>query len=190
MNTRKQQLFDAVEVITSVVRTIHIRRTLHSVWAEPHLAFWRVIYGNLTDMAVLDWCKLFGSDDERSQPVHWNNVATDPDLFRKKLFAALGIYESKWKSYWAEVKKYRDQAVAHHNERRREIKRFPSFDLALESTYFYYDYLHAELGRIGVHEHPPDIREYSKAFAAQCRDIAEAAALATKPYREQVDRSA
>ena len=31
---------------------------------EPRLNFWRVTYGNFTDMAVIDWCKPFGSDSE------------------------------------------------------------------------------------------------------------------------------
>jgi hypothetical protein len=96
---------------------------------------WRVIYGNLTDMAVLEWCKLFGSDDEQNQPVHWKNLASDPEQFRKELFAGLGIYEeSKWRSYWTEMNRYRDHVVAHHDQRRVEIKNYPTFDLALESA--------------------------------------------------------
>jgi hypothetical protein len=30
----------------------------------PSLNFWRLIYGNLLDVAVLEWCKVFGSDAE------------------------------------------------------------------------------------------------------------------------------
>jgi hypothetical protein len=49
------------------------------------LNFWRVINGNLTDMAVLEWCKLFGSDDEQHQPVHRKNIVSDPNQFRTEL---------------------------------------------------------------------------------------------------------
>jgi hypothetical protein len=63
---RKQQLFDVVEVLVNLVRNIRLRRELHSVCANPPLNFWRVIYGDLTDIAVLEWCKLFGSDNPRS----------------------------------------------------------------------------------------------------------------------------
>jgi hypothetical protein len=98
MSDRRQRLFAAGEVLVSLVRTIQLRRTLHAVRADPHLNFWRVIYGNLTDMAVLKWCKLFGSDDDEKQPIHWKNTASDPEAFRKAMLASLGIYESKWRS--------------------------------------------------------------------------------------------
>jgi hypothetical protein len=136
MNSRKQDLLSAVEIIASLVRTIHLRRTLQSVSSNPRLTFWRVIYGNLTDMAVLEWCKLFGSDDEQNQTVHWKNIATEPDQFRISLFLELRIYESKWSSYWTEMKRYRDQVVAHHDQRRIKILNYPTFDLALESASF------------------------------------------------------
>ena len=65
MKERKQRLLSVVEILASVVRTIHLRRSFHTVSPAPALVMWRVIYGNLTDMAVLEWCKLFGSDDEQ-----------------------------------------------------------------------------------------------------------------------------
>ena len=186
MNERKQHLLATVEIIASLVRTVHLRRTLHVVSPAPPLVFWRVIYGNLTDMAVLEWCKLFGSDDEQNQPVHWKNIASDPEQFWKELLSCLRIYDSKWRSYWAEMKRYRDQVVAHHDQRRVEIRNYPTFDLALESAYFYYAFAVAELRKHGVDEQPNDLRAYSKDFAAQCRDIAAAAIDATKSFKERV----
>jgi hypothetical protein len=186
MNERKQHLLSAVEVIASLVRTIHLRRTLHAVSPTPSLVFWRVIYGNLTDTAVLEWCKLFGSDDEQNQPVHWKNVAADPEQFRKELLSVLKIYDSKWRSYWAEMKRYRDQVAAHHDQRRVEIRNHPIFDLALESAYFYYDFSVSELRKLGVNQEPKDLRAYCNEFAAQCRDVAVAATNATIPLKVSV----
>ena len=186
VNKRMQHLLSTVEIIASLVRTIHLRRTLHAVSPAPPLVFWRVIYGNLTDLAVLEWCKLFGSDDEQNQPVHWKNIASDPEQFRNELLSALGIYESKWRSYWAEMKRYRDRVVAHHDQRRVEIKNYPTFDLALESAYFYYDFVVAELRKHGVDQQPKDLRAYCRDFASQCRDIATAATAATSSFTERV----
>jgi hypothetical protein len=183
MSERKQHLLAVVEIIASLVRTIQLRRTLYSVSPKPSLVFWRVIYNNLTDMAVLEWCKLFGSDDAQNQPVHWKNIASDPETFRKELFASLGIYESKWQ----EMKRYRDLSVAHHDARRVEIKNYPTFDLALESAYFYYRFVVSELRKQGVDQlQPKDLRAYSKDFAAQCHDIATAAIDATRHVKERV----
>ena len=91
MNERKQRLLSVVEVLASMVRTIQLRRTFNAVSPTPNLVMWRVIYGNCTDMAVLEWCKLFGSDDEQNQPVHWKNVAPDfLSSFEKTYFRDCG----------------------------------------------------------------------------------------------------
>jgi hypothetical protein len=108
-----------------------------------------------------------------------------PTSFERS-YSALKIYESKWRSYWTEMKRYRDQSVAHHDPRRVEIKNYPSFDLALESAYFYYDFVIKELSKSGVNQHPKDLKAYGEAFAAQCHDIAKAAADATSSFQERV----
>jgi len=186
MSERKRSLLSAVEILASLVRTIYLRRTLHDVSPAPTLVMWRVIYGNLTDMAVLEWCKLFGSDDESHQPVHWKNIASAPKHFRDDLLSRLGIDESKWRSYWNEMKRYRDRVVAHHDQRRIEIKTYPTFDLALKSAYFYYDFVVSELHKNGVDQQPKHLASYGREFAAQCHTIAKAAIEATNPYKEKV----
>jgi hypothetical protein len=183
---RKKALTDCVDLLANIVRVIYLRRTLHTICPEPPLNFWRIIYGNLTDIAVLEWCKLFGADDDQNQPVHWKNLTTDADQFRKEMFSTLDIYESKWKSYWAEMKRYRDQSVAHHDFRRVQIKTYPQFDLALESSYFYYGYVVSELTKYGINQQPKDLRAYGRDFANQSHDIATAALEATKSFSEQV----
>ena len=84
------------------------------------------------------------------------------------------------------MKRYRDQVVAHHDQRRIEIKNYPTFDLALESAYFYYDYVVSELRKNGIDQQPKDLRAYGADFAAQCRDIAAAAIDATKSFDERL----
>jgi hypothetical protein len=100
----RKQLLDVADVLTNLVRNVHLRRELSATRADPHLVFWRLIYGDLSDITVLEWCKLFGSDDDDHQPLHWKNVVFDPTKFRTDLFARLQIYESKWRSYWGEMK--------------------------------------------------------------------------------------
>jgi hypothetical protein len=189
MSERKQRLLSTVEVIVSFVRTAHLQQVLHAVSPKPHLNFWRVIYGNLLDMAILEWCKLFGSDDHEHQPVHWRNIAHDPETFKMDLFERLGIYESKWHSYWKDMKLYRDLSVAHHDERRKELnKNYPTLGLALESAYYYYEVVDSELRKQGVdrRQYPEDLRAYCKDFATQCHDIATAATEATKSFKGRV----
>jgi hypothetical protein len=44
---------------------------------HPHASFWRQVNGNFLDMAVLDWCKLFGDPKEtprkRLAKHHWGH---------------------------------------------------------------------------------------------------------------------
>ena len=185
MSDRKR-LTEVVNVLVNLVRNIQLRRQLTAVSADPPLAFWRLIYGDLSDIVVLEWCKLFGSDDEERQPLHWKHIVPDQVRFRNELFAQLGIYESKWRSYWNEMKDYRDKSVAHHDLRRPDITNYPKFDLALESAYFYYDFNVAELRKLGIEQRPNDLREYSIAFSDQCRDVASAAMKATEIIKERV----
>jgi hypothetical protein len=145
MNARKQHLLSVVEIFASLVRTIQSRRSFHAVSPTPDLVMWCVIYGNLTEIAVSEWCKLFGSDTEQNQPVHWKNIVYDSEQFPRDLFSTLGIYESKWRSYWNEMKRYRDQVIDHHDRRRVRIKNYLQFDLALESAYLYYAFVRLDL---------------------------------------------
>jgi hypothetical protein len=43
----RKKLLDAADTLTNLVRNIHIRRELSAVRADPHLVFWRLIYGDL-----------------------------------------------------------------------------------------------------------------------------------------------
>jgi hypothetical protein len=83
------------------------------------------------------------------------------------------------------MKTYRDHAVAHFDPRQSvTIARYPSFDLALKSSYFYYLYLRAELAKLGDGLLPEDLEQYSLQFAKKCSEVATAALKATKEIRE------
>ena len=69
MNDRYGQLINVVEILEALIRNIALKQALHRVDNDPHLNFWRLIYGNQMDVPVLEWCKLFGSDDAERQPV-------------------------------------------------------------------------------------------------------------------------
>ncbi len=185
-DNRRELLQDVLELIASLIRTIHVRRALRHVCPEPQLNFWRVICGDLTDFAVLEWCKLFGSDDEQHQTIHWKNVVPDIETFRQELFAHLHLSPEEFNAYWLEMKRYRDWGVAHHDRRRKAIPRYPHFDVALESAYFYFDFVLSELNEQGIELGPRDIRDYAARFFEQARAIAAVAMDATKSTPERV----
>src|SRR5262245_44399335 len=138
---RLRQLAETAEVLGTLVRNILLKLALHTADPNPRLNFWRIQYGNLMDLAVIDWCKLFGSDDAKRQPIHWKNIADDQHSFRSALLKELAMTPEAWESYWQEMKRYRDFNAAHHDPRRAEIANFPVLETALLSAFFYFEYV-------------------------------------------------
>jgi hypothetical protein len=159
---RKRAIVVAKDILGTIVRNVHLRRELVKVCAEPKLNFWRVMYGNLTDTAALEWCKHFGADDSEKQPVHWKSIAQDQARFRDDMLNALNVSRAEWNKYWLLMKTYRDQAVAHCDPRQVSITHYPDFELALKSSYFYYTYLRAELIPLGEGLLPEDLEDYKE----------------------------
>jgi hypothetical protein len=182
-----KQLTDATDVLANLVRTAHVGEALLSVQPSPHLNFWIFIYNSLTYPVVLDWCKLFGSDDALHQPTHWKNVVPrfGHEAFRRKLFECSGG-ENQWRTYRDEMKNYRDKFIAHHDpERFTFVPNHPFLDLAVESSYIYYDYVVTELWKLhGVVHRPANLRIYCKDFSEQNKKVAQRALSATADMPE------
>ena len=181
MNNRKL-ILNHIDHIVSLVRYVHLKKVLTSVNDKPHLNFWRVIYGGLLDLAVLEWCKLYGANAE---PTHWKELVIDHEQFRSDLLTTLNIEPEVWATYWNHMKGYRNEYIA-HDLAEKGVDQFPTLDLALESSYFYYDYLYKELIKTGKTNYPEDIREYCERFSAQARVVAEKALEETSGIDEVV----
>jgi hypothetical protein len=183
-----QQLTDAIDTLVNLVRSVYLKRALTKVERNPELNFWRVMYGNLLDVAVVEWCKLFGSDSEHHQHVHWKNVFRDQKSFRAGLLRHVGVTRKAWDAYWNEMKTYRDMSAVHlDSNRRTKVPRFPELGQALTSSAYYYGKAVEELRRRGVGLHyPDDLKAYGEQFFAQAIEIAEKALAATKNIRDRV----
>lgn len=132
MNPR-ELILKHIDHIVDIVRYVHLKKALTSVNDSPHLNFWRVIYGGLLDLAVLSWCKLYGSNAE---PTHWKELVIDHEKFRSELLSTLDIDSKTWADYWNHMKYYRNEYIAHDLDE-KIVDTFPTLDLALESCYFF-----------------------------------------------------
>jgi len=183
----------AIQIIASFVRNVQLKRVLHDVEPDPHLNFWRVIYGNFHDVAVIEWCKLFGSDHAEHQPVHWKSLVPEiqQDEFRDGLLDALSITQEKWVNYWQHMKEHRDNHVAHFNEeylRPENDPNFPEFDLALKAAYIYYGWILRNMLDSGQRNtYPEDIGDYCLRFSEQATEAAIKAINATAQMGEGVN---
>ena len=183
-----EHLTDAIDTLVNLVRSVYLKRALTKVERNTELNFWRVMYGNLLDVAVVEWCKLFGSDNEHHQHVHWKNVFRDQEGFRAGLLRHVGVTRKAWHAYWNEMKTYRDMSAAHlDSNRRTKVRRFTELGQALTSSAYYYGKAVEELRRRGAGLHyPDDLKAYGEQFFAQAIEIAEKALAATRNIRDRV----
>jgi hypothetical protein len=91
-----------------------------------------------------------------------------------------------WETYWQDIKKYRDFTAAHHDPRRAEIANYPVLDKALDSAFFYFEYIQHEMRKLGRDLQPADVRMYATAFEAKCLEVARIALGSTKDISETV----
>lgn len=170
--------------LVHLARSVGMKRALTEAAPEPHLNFWRLILGNQLDIAVLEWCKVFGSDGEAT---HWKKIVppANHDQFRNRLLVSISVTADEWLAYWNEMKAYRDNLLAHHIEMNK-VANYPVLDLACESSFFYYSYLITRLRALGETRYPDDLKIYCNAFERQAREIAAAAVASTAAINERV----
>ena len=181
---RRDRLVEHVQRVTHLTRSILLKRALTAAEPKPCLNFWRLIYGSQLDIAVIEWCKLFGSDAEAT---HWKRLVPGSHhaAFRSELLTSVGRSLSDWTHYWHAMKNYRDNIAAHHNSSTR-INNYPRLDIALRSSYFYYDYLIGELRAAGLREYPDNLKSYAVEFRSLADKVAVKAIAATNSIKESV----
>ncbi len=93
------------------------------------------INSNFLDMAVIEWCKLFGPKE-----VHgWQKMVTDKDAFLLGLLTQLAINEASLDAFYKEMRAYRDKFLAHLDS--DSMMNIPQMNIASESTLYYYNYI-------------------------------------------------
>ena len=96
--------------------------------------FWRVARNSCRDMAIIQWCKLFGS---WSETTHWKNHSFIKD-FEIEILKKTNISYDLWKKIHDCILEYRDKNVAHIDLDDWE-RNIPFMSLAMEILYCSYD---------------------------------------------------
>ena len=107
---------------------------------HPQGAFWLEAHGNFFDISVLEWCKLF-ADRNRDDwgEHHWRRVVENPDRFEADLYRTLGLTADAFAELIKNIKGYRDQFVAHLDEKREML--LPALETAKKSIAFLHERL-------------------------------------------------
>jgi hypothetical protein len=104
--------------------------------------FGATVNGNMVDIAVLEWGKLF---TDRNGAQHWHKfVRTEVERrqFLATLLQSVGVNDVGWCKYLDEFRVYRDKFVAHLDT--EGCMHIPNFEIALQSTFFLYSHLIAQ----------------------------------------------
>ena len=107
-----------------------------------HDDFWRDVNSNFLDVAVLEWCKIYGS---KKQIHHWSKVINDIESFQTSLFETIQINKKQFKNYCVEMKAYRDKFVEQIDEERYFL--IPDLTIAVESIIFLYNKIREEYSK-------------------------------------------
>ena len=95
--------------------------------------FWVSLNGNFLDIAVLEWCKLFGDYKDKH---HWKKIMHADQTFKQRMFDELDIKQIDLDKIHGSIKSYRDKFVAHLDSER--VMNIPKLQEGLPLVYFYY----------------------------------------------------
>nr|WP_294566448.1 hypothetical protein [uncultured Rhodopila sp.] len=140
---------------------------------HPHASFWRQVNGNFLDMAVLDWCKLFGDPKETPQKRlakhHWRRVVSDPDAFEAGLLTQLGTDADGFAALIGKMRDYRDRFVAHLDN--GLTMNIPELDPASAAVTFYHRHIVEREAQPGELDGLAGVAAFARGFG-QCADEA------------------
>lgn len=142
----------------------------HLVGGTVKLAnqFWNTTIGNYLDIAVIEWCKIFGN--EKQEKHHWKKVIKDPVRYKVQLLTLFEGGEVRWAAYWKELLTYRDKFAAHLDEDNQYI--VPYLRNAYELIENHYNYLlEHETGEGFFKTPPPDIKVYYQKHFDMARSV-------------------
>lgn len=101
-----------IHLHANFIRNYAIRRAIEdnsATLVEKNL--WRILSNSCLDIAVINWCNLFGA---YSESTHWQSCKLRGIIdFENQILNACGISKDDYKSLHHSIKNYRDRAVAH-----------------------------------------------------------------------------
>ncbi len=129
------------------------------VHTECRDQFWVTANGSFLDIAVLEWCKLFG---DKKGNHYWEKVVIDKEKFRKGLLLKLAINQDDFDKYIEEMRAYRDKFIAHLDDERR--MQIPRLKIARKSAGYLWCYLRLHEEKNSCFEKAPKsaAEEYKK----------------------------
>jgi hypothetical protein len=128
---------------------------------HPETAFLRRAINNFLDVAVLDWCKLFGN--QRMEKHHWRRVVSDAPSFEQALFRELGTNADAFEELVGKMLSYRNRFLAHLDD--DLMMDIPELDQTHKAVVFYHRHIVQHEARPGELVGLPNAGELAHGFA-------------------------
>jgi hypothetical protein len=178
--SRRERLRRVVVVCCSFARNVAYHRAGQAGQAKsllsmhhPEVSFWRQVNANFFDIAVLDWCKLFGDPKEvprkRVGKHHWRRVVSDPDAFERGLLGHLSMNGTGFAAVIGEMRRFRDEFVAHLDD--GLVMYVPKLDAASEAVAYYHRHIAEHEAQPGELTGLPTPQDYEPGLR-QCEEEA------------------
>jgi hypothetical protein len=153
--------------LATFARSYH---TFHAIYDHLHsldkntgyLFPFKSICNALLCDAAISWCKVFGSNQEKT---HWKFTVNNQAAFRDHLFSELGITQKEFHCYWEKLTDFRNNMVAHFNCDYFESEETPSFDIAMHSAAVAHKYLRKQFSSDVQYIGPICLNEYGQEVA-------------------------
>ena len=177
------QSSDHIFRLIYVVRNAANYRSMVKYKDDFNQNYWIHIFNNFFDLAILEWCKVFGTD---SEPTHWKTLVDDHESFRKGRLKHMGLTESEWESYWTKAKNYRNNIITHFRKNPNKVKNYPALDNIITSACYYYGWLVKALAERNIIQEPESLEVYYNNCLKQAELFTEKAYCSTKHFKEKV----
>ncbi len=153
---KKQRLRRVALLCCHFTRNFAYRRAGHDrLTGGKYSQILVTIDGNFLDMAVIEWCKLFG---DRKGKHYWKKVVSS-QIFEVEMLAHLNRSDHQFEDYIKEMREYRDKFLSHLDD--QLVMNIPRLDLAMAGVKFYYEYLvHQEASANDLTGLPTDLTAY------------------------------
>lgn len=181
MNSFSEKTSDHIIRLIYVIRNAANFQSLVKYKDDFKQNYWILIYNNFLDIAVLEWCKVFGTD---SEPTHWKTIVNDHTAFREGLLNCIGLDENEWSAFWENVNSYRNNIIAHF--KKVDDLSYPFLDVIIKSSFYYYKWLQKELETHGIIQEPEDLENYYRRCLSQAENFSEIAYNSTADIGEKV----
>lgn len=135
--TRKERLRRVVLLCCHFVRNSAYNQVGHDrLTGGNYSQILTTIDNNFLDMAVIEWCKLFG---DKKGKHYWGKVVSDRQAFEADLLTQLGQNSDQFANYVEEMREYRDTFLAHLDD--GHVMNIPILDRAKVAVEFYHGHV-------------------------------------------------